>query len=196
MQNPWGGQHVTGEPSRRNAGDGATADGNVPTAGDDQWLVALYGLPGVGKSTVAEYVTDHLGAAQLRTDVIRKELFDEPVYSDEETEAVYRELHERADDQLAAGNSVVLDATFADADHREGARSVADHQGVAFRPVKVVCEQEIAERRIATRDDVSDADVSVYHRFQSEFDPVDGEYAVVDNSGSKAETYRQVDGLF
>jgi predicted kinase len=60
----------------------------------------------------------------------------------------------------------------------------------------VVCDQAIAEQRIATRDDVSDADVDVYRRFQDEFDPVEGDHTVVDNSGSKVETYRQLDTLF
>jgi len=185
---------VTGESA--NVSEDASPDGSVAGTDDSRWLVALCGLPGVGKSTVAEYVTEQLGATRLRTDVIRKELFDEPAYTDSETDRVYRELYERAEDQLAAGGSVVLDATFADADHRTEARDAAARHGVGFRLIEVVCEQAVAERRIATRDDVSDADVDVYHRFQSEFDAVESEHAVVDNSGSKAETYRQVDALF
>ena len=40
-------------------------------------LVVVCGLPGVGKSTVAGVVSDRLEASRLRTDVVRKELFDE-----------------------------------------------------------------------------------------------------------------------
>lgn len=161
-----------------------------------QWLVALCGLPGVGKSTVAGSVTEQLDAVRLRTDAVRKELFDEPAYTDAETDAVYEELCDRAAEQLSSGKSVVLDATFADAEHRRKARDVASRHGVAFRLIEVVCEQPVAEERIATRDDISDADVDVYRQFQSAFDPVEEEHTVVDNSGSKAETCRQVERLF
>ena len=75
--------HSTAEPS---------GEDRVAAGEEDQWLVALCGLPGVGKSTVAGYVTEQLDAVRLRTDVVRKELFDEPQYTAEETESVYREL--------------------------------------------------------------------------------------------------------
>jgi len=172
-----------------------TPEGRSPEQDDSQWLVALCGLPGVGKSTVAGYLTEHLDAVRLRTDAVRKEQFDEPEYSDAETDAVYEELCDRATDHLSAGESVVLDATFADAEHRHRAREVANRQAVAFRLIEVVCEQPVVEQRIASRDDISDADVDVYRQFQSEFDPVGGEHAVVDNSGSKAETHRQIERL-
>ena len=191
-----GGDPVTRDGRNGHSTTEPTGEDRVAAGEEDQWLVALCGLPGVGKSTVAGYVTEQLDAVRLRTDVVRKELFDEPQYTAEETESVYRELSRRAGDALAASESVVLDATFANATHREDARELAARHGVGFRLIEVVCDQAIAEQRIATRDDVSDADVDVYRRFQDEFDPVEGEHVVVDNSGSKVETYRQLDTLF
>jgi len=163
---------------------------------DGQWLVALCGLPGVGKSTVAEYLTERLDAVRLRTDAVRKELFAEPQYTEEETETVYRELCERAGRHLEGGESVVLDATFADGAQRVRARDLASRHGVGFRLVEVVCDQSVAERRIATRDGISDADVSIYQELKEQFDPIDCEHPVIDNSGSKPETYEQIDRLF
>jgi len=186
---------VTGNQGNGRPAD-ETAEDPSPEPDGSQWLVALCGLPGVGKSTVAGYAADHLDAVRLRTDAVRKELFDEPAYTDAETDAVYEELCDRAAEHLSTGGSVVLDATFADAGHRQWARDVASRRGVAFRLIEVVCEQSVAEERIAARDDISDADVAVYRRFRSEFDPVEEEHAVVDNSGSTAETRRQIEGLF
>lgn len=172
-----------------------TVDGSAAVEQETQWLVALSGLPGVGKSTVAGYVTERLDATRLRTDVVRKELFDDPEYTESETEAVYRELSDRAGECLAAGGSVVLDATFAETQYRTPVRELAESYGATFHLLRVVCEQSVAERRIAGRDDVSDADIPVYRRFREEFEPIESDHAVIDNSGSKAETRAQVDEL-
>jgi len=163
----------------------------------DQRLVALCGLPGVGKSTVARYVQQQLDARRLRTDRVRKELFPDPTYSPEERKQVYLELRDRAAEYLAAGESVVLDATFASTERRRTAeRLAADHE-TPFYLVRVVCEQSVAEERIAARDDLSDADVDVYQEFRDDiFDPIECDHAVIDNSGSKDETRSQVSVLF
>lgn len=174
----------------------ATDAGQDQGQPESQWLVALCGLPGVGKSTVASYVTDRLDAVRLRTDAVRKELFGTPEYTESETDAVYRELRDRAAEHLGDGDSVVLDATFARTEHRSLARNLAADRGVEFRLLRVVCDQAVAERRIAERDDISDADVDVYRRFRDEFDAVDGDHAVVDNSGEKTDTRTQIDELF
>lgn len=162
----------------------------------EQRLVVLCGLPGVGKSTVAAMVTDRLGATRLRTDAVRKELFAEPTYSDTETEQVYAELHERARRALDAGESVVLDATFARREYRSMARELAAACDVSFSLVEVVCEASVVERRVTEREGISDADRAVYRQFREEFEPIGAEHAVVDNSGTPAETRAQVEALF
>lgn len=159
-------------------------------------LVAVCGLPGVGKSTVARRIADRLGADVLRTDVVRKELFDDPEYTDAETTAVYDELLVRAADRLADGRSVVLDATFKTRDRRLEAREVAEGLGCEFRLVHVDCEERVVERRIEARDGVSDADFEVHRQFREAFEPVELDHVAVDNSGSEAETRRQVDAAF
>lgn len=159
-------------------------------------LVAVCGLPGVGKSTVSSQVADRVDGVRLRTDTIRKELVDEPEYTDEERERVYDELFARAGRYLAEDASVVLDATFAESEHREQLRHVADTHDVEFELVRVVCNPEVVERRIETREDVSDADVSVYRRFRDQFDALELDHVQVDNSESLDRTRRQVDALF
>jgi len=170
--------------------------GDDGTAGDGQRLVVLCGLPGVGKSTVAAMVADRLGATRFRTDAVRKELFAEPTYDDAETEQVYAELHGRARRALEAGEAVVLDATFARSEHRLRSRELAASCAVPFSLVEVVCEESVVDRRLAEREGISDADRAVYRQFREEFEPVDAEHAVVDNSGTPAETRAQVEALF
>lgn len=163
----------------------------------DPRLVVLCGLPGVGKSTVAEFVAERLGAKRLRTDVVRKELYDDPQYTDEEIERVYRELFDRTESALEAGESVVLDGTFADRERRRAVREIAMGAGAEFRLLEVVCERPVAEARIADRGDgMSDADVEVYREFRDEFHPIEMYHVAIDNSGSTAETREQVARTF
>lgn len=159
-------------------------------------LVAVCGLPGVGKSTVSSHLTDHLDGVRLRTDAIRNELIDEPQYTDAERDRVYDVLFDRAEQHLTDGESVVLDATFAENAHRERLLEVADRQDVEFRLIHVVCNEDVVEKRIESREDISDADLSVHRKFKAEFDPLDLDHDRVDNSESLSQTRQQVDTLF
>lgn len=156
-------------------------------------LVVVCGLPGVGKSTVARAVADRLDADVLRTDVVRKELFENPEYTSEETTAVYDELLARARERLADGRAVVLDATFKTRARRHEARTLAAEVDAEFRLVYVDCDSDVVERRIAARDDVSDADFEIHLQFKDRFEPIEMDHERIDNSGSERETVEQID---
>ena len=110
-------------------------------------LVVIGGLPGTGKSTLAGYLGEALGAAVLRSDEIRKQLagidpavpapapFGQGLYRPEMTEATYGELLRRAQALLAAGRSVVADASWHDPAWRGAARPPA--RAVSARPAGV-----------------------------------------------------------
>lgn len=160
-------------------------------------LVLVCGVPGAGKSTAAEMVARRLDAHLLRTDVVRKELVDDPDYSAAETELTYREVCDRAERRLRDGETVVLDGTFRRQTQRDCAETVAARVGVPFRLVLVTCEDAVCRARIRDRErDVSDADVAVYETLRETFEPVEGDHDVVDNSGALAETEAQVEALF
>ena len=162
----------------------------------DQQLVAVCGLPGVGKSSVAEQLTERLGGIRLRTDAVRKELVDEPTYSAAETERVYDAFVKRAKNTLKGGYSVILDATFRKQSQRERVHRVAADESVQFTLIHVVCDDDIVEQRIRIRDDISDADVDVFRQLKSEFEPIELDHERIDNSGTREETAEQVSRLF
>ena len=175
---------------------GETAGSRAPTPSSAGRLVVGCGLPGVGKTTVAERIAAHVDGRIRRTDVIRKELFDDPEYTDAETEAVYAELLSRARADVADGDAVVLDATFANDRFRSRAREVATETDAGFDLVEVACDEDVVERRIERRDGISDADFEIYLHFRELFDDVSSEHVVVDNSGTESETFGQVDAAF
>jgi hypothetical protein len=157
-------------------------------------LVLVCGLPGAGKTTVAGAVADRLDAVRIRTDVVRKDLFDDPEYTDAETDAVYRAVCDRASAALDAGDDVVLDGTFRERAFREPAFDVASEHDADRLVFKVEADADVVKERIRQREgDVSDADVSIYERYEDQFDPVLVDHVVVDNSGSLDATHDRVD---
>lgn len=165
------------------------------TLGTGTQLVAVCGFPGVGKSTVSEHITDALDATRLRTDAVRKELFDEPTYSSAESRTVYETTFKRARRSLEAGETVVVDASFSNRRYRDSAKGVALDCGVPFHLVKVDCEESTTVSRIERRDGISDADVDVYYEVREGFDPIERDHVRIDNSGTWERTREQVDAL-
>lgn len=170
----------------------ADEDGGVDSGAAPQ-LVAVCGLPGVGKTTVAELIADRIGGRLVRSDVVRKEILVEPRYSEAETELVYEAALERARETIADGRPAVVDATFRERDYRIRALEVAEELSVPFRLVHVTCDEDVVRRRIRERTgDASDADFEVHQMFRESFDRVALEHVTVDNSGPREETRRQV----
>jgi aminoglycoside phosphotransferase family enzyme/predicted kinase len=155
-------------------------------------LVAIGGVSGTGKSTLARGLAPELGgapgAAILRSDALRKELAGvEPTaplgpehYTPEASVRVYATLMARAAAILSAGRGVVLDAVFRRPAERQGAAALAAAAGCRFDGLWLEAERGVAAGRIAgRRDDASDATVAVLDR-QLASDPgrVDGWHAI------------------
>ncbi|MDJ1431144.1 AAA family ATPase [Halostagnicola sp. A-GB9-2] len=160
-------------------------------------LVVVCGLPGTGKTTVARDLTERTGGTLMRTDVVRKDLFPEPEYTDEEVQATYDELFDRTRSALEQDGIAVLDGTFRRESLRDRARRVARKTDATFDLVRVTCSEKVVRERINEREnDESDADFSVHKLLQSEFEPPTIAHQTVDNSGSVAETRQQIAELW
>lgn len=137
-------------------------------------LVAIGGVSGTGKSTLARGLAPDLhaapGAVVLRSDALRKELagaapeekLDAAHYTAERSRVVYATLLARAAEILRAGRSVVLDAVFQREAEREDAAALAREAGCRFDGLWLEADRETAAARIgARRNDASDATVEV-----------------------------------
>jgi uncharacterized protein len=163
-------------------------------------LVAVGGLSGVGKSALAGALAPEIdrspGALWLRSDAERKVMFgvDETVhlpasvYASDITRDVYERLIAKARTALRAGQSVLLDATFAASAERNAAAGLATELGVPF--VGFFLDAPLAtrlERISARQSDASDADADVARRQAAEPLSEKGWAAVV-ASGSLSDT--------
>ena len=163
-------------------------------------LVAVGGLSGVGKSALAGVLAPKIGRAPgalwLRSDAERKVMFgvDETVhlpasaYASDVTRAVYERLIAKARTALRAGQSVLLDATFAAAAERSAAAAVAAEGRAAFAGLFLDAPLATRLERIGSRRaDASDADAEVARRQIAEPLAEEG-WAAVAASGSLSET--------
>jgi predicted kinase len=146
-------------------------------------LVAVGGRSGTGKTTLARALAPGLGVApgalHLRSDTERKALkgvapltpLPEDAYRPEVTAEVYIRLRDRAARGLAAGQSVIVDATFLDTAERAALEAVAREAGVPFHGLWLeAAERVLVDRVTARARDASDADAQVV-RAQPEAGP-------------------------
>ncbi len=143
-------------------------------------VVAVGGLPGTGKSTLARALAPGLGRAPgaliLRSDEIRKrqhgvepeQRLPQSAYSDAASQAVFAVLADGVQTAAAGGHCVVADATFVDPAHRHAVEDAARMAGVAFAGFWLESPLPELERRIVARSgDASDATLTVLQAIAS-----------------------------
>ncbi|HWD57041.1 MAG TPA: AAA family ATPase [Stellaceae bacterium] len=161
-------------------------------------LVAIGGLSGTGKSTLAAALAPELGARPgarlLRSDVTRKRLFglapETPLpaagYAPEVTGRVYAALRDRAAQTLRAGCCAIVDAVSLRPDERRSLAAVAAAAGVPFTGIWLDAPGAAMTARVAARrDDASDATAAVVAR-QMEADPGALDWQRIDAGGPPA----------
>jgi len=140
-------------------------------------LVAIGGLSGTGKSSVAAALAGELGigagARVLRSDVLRKQLFGvrpeerlpAEAYTRPVNDKVYETLERRGADMLAAGHSVVIDAVASRPDERAAFAAIARRAGADFTGIWLEAPAATLRGRVAQRGkDASDATEAVLQR--------------------------------
>jgi predicted kinase len=151
-------------------------------------IIFFCGLPGVGKTSLANELAPLINALVLSTDKIRKELIPKPTYTKEEKKLIYdvmllitRYLH-----NAAAGVSCILDATFNTEESRRDAREkLAGVLPEQIYIVECICSEDIVISRLkARKGDYSDADIDVYRKMKQVYEPVKEKerHIVVDTS--------------
>jgi aminoglycoside phosphotransferase family enzyme/predicted kinase len=166
-------------------------------------LVLIGGLPGTGKSTLAEGIGRARGWTVLRSDVRRKELagmatttpapsaFRQGLYDPESTARTYAELLGEARQALRLGEPVVLDASWIDDGWRHAARDVAHETASDLVEIQCTAPAELTSRRIEARSgDPSDATPGIARAMAHRMDAWP-EAIAIDTSGPPSHTVHQ-----
>ncbi len=113
-------------------------------------LIALGGLPGVGKSTLAMSLARRIGAIHLRVDTIEQAMRNVGLtVAGPEGYLAARDL---AEDNLRIGHTVIVDSVNPVAITRDYWRETAARQAVELVEIEVVCSDTRQHReRVETR---------------------------------------------
>jgi hypothetical protein len=155
-------------------------------------VIAIGGLQGTGKSTLARTLAPELGPAPgalvLRSDEIRKRLhhaepearLDQTAYTETANTATNATVVEQARIAALSGHAVIVDATFLAPAMRRNLAAAIRRTGVTFLGIWLHAPLSVLEARIAARHgDASDATIAVLHQ-AVKIDPGAGDWLPVD----------------
>ena len=179
----------------------AAADYLAPVPGV---VIAIGGLQGTGKSSLARALAPGLGRAPgalvARGDEIRKrqngvapeQRLPPSAYTSSQGAAVFAELAAMVETAARGGHAVIADAMFMDPAHRRAVEAAARRAGMNFVGLWLTAPAAVLERRVAARiGDASDATVAVL-RAAAPRDPGAGTWRALDASASIADLVAEV----
>ncbi|MBS1791758.1 MAG: AAA family ATPase [Acidobacteria bacterium] len=147
-------------------------------------VIAVGGLSGMGKTTVARAIAGELGLRVISADAVRQSLFGaakqraaygQGAYTPEANRQTYLKMFEEAQTRLNSEGSVILDATFRRAEDRAAAQAIAQAAGAQWRLIECTLPSELVQVRLAERaargDGCSDATWETYLRQREEGAP-------------------------
>jgi predicted kinase len=137
-------------------------------AGQGPALLILAGLPGTGKSHLAAAIAERHPVVIVRSDEVRKALYQRPTYTPGENGFVYLTCYALLQLLLRDGYAVVFDATNLGRDSRRRPRALAQLAGAPALTVFTLAPAAIVAQRLAARDAgqaaayASDADWAIH----------------------------------
>jgi aminoglycoside phosphotransferase family enzyme/predicted kinase len=154
-------------------------------------LILVGGLPATGKSTISGRLADRMETVLLSSDRLRKELaglspqdsaaaeYQQGIYTQDQTDRTYQELLRRAETLLSHGESVIIDASWTNAKHRDLAAEVAASTTSELVSLRCCAPTEVTAARLRAREhSTSDADARIAEQMATDAAPWPEAYPV------------------
>jgi aminoglycoside phosphotransferase family enzyme/predicted kinase len=132
-------------------------------------LLIVCGRIGTGKSTVSQLLSEHTGFRVFNSDVIRKRLvgiepttrgnaaYEAGIYTEQLSQQTYAQLRAHAEEQLRAGQGVIIDATCKNLHERHAFLELGARIGVSVFFLECQARAAEVERRLQEREQRGDA---------------------------------------
>jgi predicted kinase len=168
----------------------------LPEPAAEPFFITVSGLPGTGKSYFCRRLAEKLPVVLLESDAIRKTLFASPVYSSEESNHLFRDIHLLVEKLLSQGIPVILDATNLSEKNREYLYSIASRLKVKLILVRVSAPPELVRQRLQSRQadptNKSDADWEIYRKMQPAEEKIHRKHYTIDTSQDISSTIDKI----
>ena len=160
--------------------------GNLPEPVAKPNLIIVSGLPGTGKTYFAQKLAEKIPFVIIGSDFIRKILFPEPTYSQEESTIVFHLIHQLMEYLLKKGISLILDATNLTEQNRLPFYNISDRLGVKLILVWVEAPLNVVRQRLQMRKTgtafSSDADWEVYEQMRPTIEKIPRDHYLVNTA--------------
>lgn len=150
-------------------------------------LILIAGLPGSGKTTLANVFAKKYSFAHFNADQVRRELGLWGSYRTEDKARVYDDLLARTQNALARGEAVVVDSTFYQTALRNRFEALAENLGQKTLWVLATAPDETLRQRVASPRADSEANVAVLEKIKAQFEPLEPPFLTIDTSSGSAE---------
>ena len=162
-------------------------------------VIAVTGLPGTGKTSVARAVAGALGLRVVSADAVRQSLFgaakqpadyEQGAYVPEANRLTYDKLVATGREFLQRDGGVILDATFRRAEDQAPTKAMAADAGAQWRMIECQLAPELVKERLdkraASHEGLSDATWEIYLKQRAEPPATKSEVArlTLDTAGS------------
>lgn len=155
-------------------------------------IIIVFGLPGSGKSYFAKRLADRLKANYISSDILRKQIVDVPVYSEDEKRLIYKKMFDIMYDYFNSKNHLVLDGTFYKAEIRNNFTEEAKSIGKTINFIEITANEELIRQRLSQERSSSDADFEVYKRIKAQFEPYRKEHLVLKSTNENIDDMLEV----
>lgn len=134
-------------------------------------LILVFGLPGSGKTTLANAYEQQYTCTRLNTDQVRISMGLLGHYTVKDKETVYNTVLERAKQALSDGKKVVIDSTFYQSAMREKFVYLAKQCNVPIVWIGTYADENSIQKRVSQPRPDSEANFEVYEKIRDAFEP-------------------------